>query len=290
MNEKLTSNFLKLPAGKLHYKFAGNSSNETIIFLHGFPEFWYSWRKQLDHFSEKYHVVAPDMRGYNKSLKPKRVGDYKIDSISKDIIELLKHLGKEKVILAGHDWGAAIAWHLALLHEEQFSKVIILNVPHPYVFRKKLFTNIRQFSKSWYIFFFQLPFLPHRILGKSNFQRGTEMLVSSSQEGSFTEEDLEKYKAAWANENSMKYMIMWYKAMLRYSWNMSQYRNKKVNIPLKIIWGKNDIALVPEMANESLQYCEQGELTYLEEATHWVQHDEPKKVIQLMEEFIQKTH
>lgn len=290
MNEKLTSNFLKLPAGKLHYKFAGNSSNETIIFLHGFPEFWYSWRKQLDHFSEKYHVVAPDMRGYNKSLKPKRVEDYKIDSISKDIIELLKHLGKEKVILAGHDWGAAIAWHLALLHEEQFSKVIILNVPHPYVFRKKLFTNIRQFSKSWYIFFFQLPFLPHRILGKSNFQRGTEMLVSSSQEGSFTEEDLEKYKAAWANENSMKYMIMWYKAMLRYSWNMSQYRNKKVNIPLKIIWGKNDIALVPEMANESLQYCEQGELTYLEEATHWVQHDEPKKVIQLMEEFIQKTH
>ncbi len=282
----LQSNFLQLHEGKIHYMSAGDVDNETIIFLHGFPEFWYAWRKQVSYFSDKYHVVAPDLRGYNKSLKPKRVKNYKIDLIAKDVIAIIEDLGKEKVILAGHDWGAAIAWHIALLYGERLSKVVVLNVPHPFVFRRTLMTNLKQLSKSWYIFFFQIPFLPTWYLGRNNFSRCAKMLVESSQEGSFTEADLEQYKVAWANGNSMNCMVMWYKAMMRYPMQMDQYKQKKVNIPIKIIWGKNDIALVPKMAEESLAYCKQGKLTYLEEATHWVQHDEPEKVNQLIEEFI----
>lgn len=290
MNTQLTSHFLALPQGQLHYKSAGHPSKDTIVFLHGFPEFWYSWKKQMTHFSNQFHVVAPDLRGYNKSLKPKRVKDYKIDLIANDVLELINHLKKEQVILVGHDWGAAIAWHLALLYEKRFSKVIILNVPHPFILRKKLVTNLKQLSKSWYMFFFQLPVLPHLLLSANNFKRAAKMLLASSNKGSFTETDIAAYKAAWSNENALKYMIMWYKAMMRYPAQAKAYKDKKVNIPLKIIWGKNDIALVPEMAKESLEYCKQGDLTYLENATHWVNNDCPEEVNQLIETFILKQH
>ncbi len=283
----MNSEYLTLPQGKLHYKTAGDIHKETIVFLHGFPEFWYSWRKQLEYFSKDYHVIAPDMRGYNTSFKPKKVKDYKIDLIAKDIIALVQQLKKEKVIIVGHDWGAAIAWHLLLIYPEYFSKGIVLNVPHPLVLQKKLFTSLRQLSKSWYIFFFQIPFLPAWILGLNNFNRAGKMLVDSSHEGSFKEQDLEKYKAAWKHENAMQHMIMWYKAAFRDPSQAKIYQNKKVDIPLKVIWGKNDLALVPEMAQESLAYCSQGDLTYIEEATHWVQQDCPEKVNRLIEKFIQ---
>ncbi len=288
MNVELQSEYLELPAGKIHYKSAGNPSNDTIIFLHGFPEFWYSWRKQLDYFSNQFHVVAPDLRGYNKSFKPSQVKDYKIGNIAKDVIELINHLGKEKVIVIGHDWGAAIAWHLMLMNENRFSKGVILNVPHPLVFKKKLQGNFKQLFRSWYIFFFQIPFLPVWILSLDNYKRAGKMLEDSSLKNSFTTDDLEKYKLAWSNENAMKHMIMWYKAAFRNPSQANIYQNKKVNIPLKIIWGKNDLALVPEMAKESLAYCGQGELTYIEEATHWVQQDCPKEVNDLIERFIFK--
>jgi len=288
MNQPV-SNFLELPQGKMHYKSAGNAENETIVFLHGFPEFWYSWRKQITHFANKYQVIAPDLRGYNKSFKPKKVSDYKIDAIARDVLELIDHLGKQTVILVGHDWGAAIAWHLSLLYENRFSKVVILNVPHPQVFRRTLFTNFKQLRKSWYMFFFQLPGLPHWYLSKNDFQRGIKMFAESSNENSFTPEDLQQYKAAWANENALKYMIMWYKAMLRYPGAIKAYKNKKVNIPLKIIWGMLDVALEASMAKESLKFCTQGELTYIENATHWVNQDCPEQVNQLIDEFLKSN-
>ncbi len=284
----MKSEFYELSEGRIHYKTGGEKENDTIIFLHGFPEFWYSWKHQLAYFSKEYHVVAPDMRGYNLSLKPTRVEEYKIDIIANDILNLIDHLGQRKVYLVGHDWGAAIAWHLLLLHGERFHKGVILNVPHPIVFKNKLFTSLRQLSKSWYMFFFQIPFLPTLLLGRNNYQQAAKMLLDSSNEGSFSESDLEKYKTAWKNEESMKHMIMWYKAALRNPSQAMVYENKKVEVPLKIIWGKNDLALVPEMAEESLEFCTNGELVYLEEATHWVQHDCPEKVNWLIEGFFKK--
>jgi len=286
----METNYLEISKGKIHYVSAGDVTNDTIIFLHGFPEFWYSWRKQLDHFSEQYHVIAPDMRGYNKSFKPSEVKDYKIEAIANDIIELINRIGKDKVIIVGHDWGAAIAWHLLLIHEERFSKGVILNVPHPLVFRHNLFTNPKQLVRSWYIFFFQIPFLPAWILSMNNFQRAAKMLENSSNEGSFTSSDLKQYKFAWANENAIQYMIMWYKAAMRNPSQPNLYQKKEVTIPLKIIWGKEDVALVPKMAKESLDYCTQGELTYIEEATHWVHQDCPEKVNHLIEEFLFRTN
>lgn len=282
----MQSKYLEISAGKIHYISAGDVANETIIFLHGFPEFWYSWRKQIEYFSKKFHVIAPDLRGYNKSFKPKKTKDYNIELIANDIIEIIDHFEKEKVVIVGHDWGAIIAWHLVLLHEHRFSRGIILNVPHPLVFKKKLTSSFKQLSKSWYVLFFQIPFLPTWILSLNNFGRAAKMLESTSLKGSFTKNDLEKYKLAWANENAIKHMIMWYKAAFRNASQAKVYQDKKVNIPLKIIWGKNDLALVPEMAQESLDYCMLGDLSYLDKATHWVQQDCPEEVNRLIEDFL----
>ena len=288
MNAKIPSKYIEVSAGKMHYKETGDTAHDTLLFLHGFPEFWYSWRKQIDYFSTKYHVVVPDLRGYNQSLKPKQVKDYKVQSIANDVLELIQTIGKDKVVIIGHDWGAAIAWHLLLLHKDRFAKGIILNVPHPLVFRKNFFTNLRQIVRSWYILFFQIPFLPAWLLSRNNFKNAAKALTDTSLEGSFSEDDLEQYKQAWGNEHAIRYMIMWYKATLRYPLQANAYKDKKVNVPLKIIWGKKDKALVATMAKESLHYCEQGDLTYIDEATHWVHQDRPDKVNQLIEAFLIK--
>ena len=125
----MTSNFIQANGIKLHYIEEG--TGELVILLHGFPEFWYGWRNQIPILSKKYRVVAPDMRGYNLSDKPKNVSDYKIEILAKDIAELIKALGEEKAIVVGHDWGAAVAWAVASLYPEVVKKLAILNVPHP---------------------------------------------------------------------------------------------------------------------------------------------------------------
>ncbi len=286
MNVEIKTRFFETPAGKLHYKEAGNPENKTLMFLHGFPEFWYSWRKQIEYFSQNYHVIAPDMRGYNKSPKPQKVKDYMITEIAGDIIRLTRFLNKEKINIIGHDWGAAITWHLALMQSDLFSKAVVLNVPHPLVFKKTVFSNPRQFLKSWYMFYFQIPYLPLWSMRRNRYHSLGQQLQKTSLEGSFSESDLEKYKEAWARENALKYMIMWYKAAVRNTRQANLYQGKQVDIPLKIIWGKNDVALTPKMAKDSLDYCMDGNLTYLENATHWVHQDCPEEVNQLIEKFI----
>lgn len=121
--------FAEVNGIKLHYVEEG--SGEAVLLLHGFPEFWYGWRKQIPELSKKYRVIAPDMRGYNLSDKPEKIGDYNIDMLAADIAGLVKSLGLQKVILVGHDWGAAVAWATAAMHPEVVSKLAILNVPHP---------------------------------------------------------------------------------------------------------------------------------------------------------------
>ena len=145
---------------KIHYVTAGEGP--LIILLHGFPEFWYSWRNQLEDLSANYKVVAPDLRGYGESDKPKGVKNYHIDLIASDITGLINKLGHEKAIIVGHDWGGAVAWKLATSYKDYVEKLIILNCPPVEILFKSLFTNFRQFRRSWYIYFFQIPSLPEK--------------------------------------------------------------------------------------------------------------------------------
>src|SRR5712691_788716 len=151
---------------RLHYAESG-SGDELVILLHGFPEFWYSWRHQLAALGKIYHVVAPDMRGYNLSDKPAQVKDYSVESLVEDVIGLIRHFGADKAAIVGHDWGAGVAWAVAQKYPERVSKLAVLQVPPAAVWRANM--TLRQLLRSWYMFFFQLPRVPEWIIARNNF-------------------------------------------------------------------------------------------------------------------------
>jgi epoxide hydrolase 4 len=149
----------------LHVVLAGPARGKTLLFLHGFPEFWFAWRHQIDHFvSSKYRVIIPDQRGYNLSDKPAGIASYSIELLAEDVVGVLDSVTDSKAFVVGHDWGAGVTWYLAARYSERVSRAAIMSGPHPRVFIKNLIINPTQLRKSLYSLFFQLPWLPERIL------------------------------------------------------------------------------------------------------------------------------
>jgi pimeloyl-ACP methyl ester carboxylesterase len=262
---------------------AGPNNGSVVLLLHGFPEFWYGWHKQIDPLvAAGFRVIVPDQRGYNKSSKPSGVRSYALTELVSDVIAIADQLGQERIFLAGHDWGAAVAWSVALLHPNRVAKLAILNVPHPSVMRRYLMKNRSQRRKSWYMFFFQLPYLPEAFLSASNFRRGIASLAGSSRPGTFSPDDLALYRAAWSLPGALTAMINWYRAAFRYR---AKFSDRTVRVPTRILWGQRDRFLMAEMAQDSLRYCTQAELITFPEATHWLQHEEPARVSQILVDF-----
>jgi len=154
---------------------SGPKEGPVVLLLHGFPEFWYSWHRQIEPLAAAgFRVIIPDQRGYNKSSKPRGAKRYDVTALVSDVIAIADQLGQQRVFLAGHDWGAAVAWSVTLLHPDRVAKLAILNVPHPSVMRRFLKKNRAQRRKSWYMFFFQLPWLPEAFFSASDFRRGID--------------------------------------------------------------------------------------------------------------------
>jgi pimeloyl-ACP methyl ester carboxylesterase len=269
---------------RLHAMMAGPKDGKPVILLHGFPEFWHGWHKQMTALAEAgFRVIVPDQRGYNLSDKPKGVKAYSLKELTADILGLIDALGYDKVYLAGHDWGAAVAWMLAIWHPERFHKLAILNVPHPKVMMDTVRRDPRQMLKSWYIGFFQLPWIPEAALG-GNHSAGLERLLRSSGHAhSFEPADLAEYRTAWSQPGALTGMVNWYRAILRYPPAMPE--NPRVRIPTLMIWGVQDVALARWMARPSIDYCDDGQLVFFEDATHWVQHDRAAEVSALLVDF-----
>jgi len=268
---------------RVHAVTAGPKDGPAVLLLHGFPEFWYGWRKQIEPLAAAgFRVIVPDQRGYNLSSKPHTVASYALTELVSDVIAIADQLGQQKIFLAGHDWGAAVAWSTALLHPERIAKLVIVNGPHPSVMRRFLNTRLRQMLRSWYILFFQIPWLPEALFSAFDFGTGTRALCSSSRPGTFSPEDLAQYRAAWSQPGALTAMINWYRAAVRYR---AKFPDRTVRVPTWILWGELDKFLMPEMARESLRYCSNGELFPFPDATHWLQHEEPEKVSQLLVEF-----
>jgi pimeloyl-ACP methyl ester carboxylesterase len=262
---------------------AGPNNGPVVLLLHGFPEFWYGWHKQIEPLAAAgFRVVVPDQRGYNLSSKPAGVSAYALTDLVSDVIAIADQLGQERIFLAGHDWGAAVAWGVALLHPNRVAKLAILNVPHPSVMRRYLMKNRRQRRKSWYMFFFQLPYLPEAFLSASNFRRGAASLAGSSRPGTFSEDDLAQYRAAWSQPGALTAMINWYRAAFRHR---AKFSDRTVRVPTRILWGVRDRFLMAEMAQDSLRYCTQAELITFPDATHWLQHEESTRVAELLIDF-----
>ncbi|OLE15245.1 MAG: alpha/beta hydrolase [Acidobacteria bacterium 13_1_20CM_4_57_11] len=262
---------------------AGPHDGPVIVLLHGFPEFWYGWRRQIEPLAAAgFRVIVSEQRGYNLSGKPDGVSAYALTELVSDVIAIADQLGREKIFLAGHDWGAAVAWSTALLHPQRIAKLAVLNVPHPSVMRKFLSTRPRQLLRSWYMFFFQLPWLPEAVFSAFNFRIGSRALLRSSRPGTFSEEDLAQYRAAWSQPGALTGMINWYRALFR---TRVKFPDKIVRVPTRILWGERDAFLLAEMARESLRYCTNAELFTFANATHWLQHEEPARVSELLIDF-----
>jgi len=267
----------------LHVVAAGPRDGPVVVLLHGFPEFWYGWRRQIEPLAAAgFHVIVPDQRGYNLSSKPSAVAAYALTELVSDVMAIADQLGQEKIFLAGHDWGAAAAWSAALLHPQRIARLVVLNVPHPSVMRKFLSTHPRQLLRSWYMFLFQLPWLPEALFSACNFSIGARALLRSSRPGTFSAEDLAHYCAAWSQPGAITSMINWYRALLRVA---VKFPDKIVRVPTRILWGERDAFLLAEMAHESLRYCTSAELFTFANATHWLQHEEPARVSELLIDF-----
>ena len=262
---------------------AGPQHGPVVVLLHGFPEFCNGWRRQIEPLAAAgFRVIVPDQRGYNLSSKPSGVAAYALTELVSDVMAIADQLGREKIFLAGHDWGAVVAWGTALLHPQRLAKLAVLNVPHPSVMRKFLSTRPRQLLRSWYMFFFQLPWLPEALFSAFNFRIGSQALLRSSRPGTFSAEDLAQYRVAWSQPGALTGMINWYRALFR---DRVKFSDKIVRVPTRILWGERDAFLLAEMAHESVRYCTNAELFTFANATHWLQHEEAARVSELLIDF-----
>jgi pimeloyl-ACP methyl ester carboxylesterase len=266
---------------RLHYVEAG--SGPLVVLLHGFPEFWYSWRHQIEPLAAAgYRVVAPDMRGYNLSSRPQGWRDYDLRLLAGDIAGLVRALGEESCFLAGHDWGAAVAYGVAMYQPQVVRRLAILNVPHP-VRMLEGFRTARQLRKSWYMFFFQIPRLPERLFEREDFSFAKRSLRADSK-GAFTDDDLDRYVEAWSQPGALTGMINYYRAALRRSLRGIAAQLQPIECETLVIWGMQDRHLGSELADPPREWVPHVRLERIEQATHWVQHDAPERVNALLVE------
>ncbi|WP_311170382.1 alpha/beta fold hydrolase [Halobellus ordinarius] len=270
---EVTSEYREVNDVRLHVVTAGDEDDPLVVLLHGFPEFWYSWHRSTAPLVDAgYRVLVPDQRGYNHSEKPEGVYPYRITELSRDIVELIESEGRESAHVVGHDWGAGVAWDLALRHPGSVDRLGIVNVPHPRAFQKTLTSNPRQLAKSWYMFFFQVPRFPEWAQRQMNYRPFADSL-RDAKPGTFTEEDIERYRAAW--DRGLTGMINWYRALFRYREDPPRAR---VGPPTLVVWGERDEYLLAEMAERSVDYCDDGRLERVPKGTHWVHHEYPEDV------------
>ena len=276
-HDYITSNGLKL-----HYVTQGEGP--LMLLLHGFPEFWYSWRHQIPEFAKDFKVVALDLRGYNDSDKPEAQSAYVISEFIKDVQGVIKGLGYDRCVLVGHDWGGAIAWNFAYDHPEMVEKLIVLNIPHPAKFAEGLRTP-QQLVRSSYIFLFQLPWVPELLIQTADYQALENafkgMAVNKS---AFTNEDIAAYKNAAAKRGALTAMLNYYRNIFQQRMFKSNWR--VLEVPTLMIWGEKDTVLGTELTYGTASHVSNLQIKYIPECSHWVQQEQPQLVNQYMREFL----
>ncbi len=267
----------------LHVVQVGPVEGPLVILLHGFPEFWRSWQHYIQPLAEAgYRVWVPDQRGYNLSSKPQEVAAYALDTLARDITGLMDSAGRERARIIGHDWGGTVAWWLAMRAPQRVERAVIINSVHPLVWMRSLRRSPAQFLRGWYLRFFQLPRVPEAVLQRNNWAALAQVLTGSSRKGTFTEEGLAQYRAAWSQPGAITGMLNWYRAILK---QKLEGMDGRIQVPVELIWGARDAAAGVELAHQSIARCEQGHLELIEDATHWVQHEQPERVQHLIERF-----
>jgi pimeloyl-ACP methyl ester carboxylesterase len=267
---------------QLHYVEAGDGP--LVILLHGFPEFWYGWRAQIEPLAAAgFRVVAPDMRGYNLSSRPHDVKAYDTGKLAADIRDLIHERGAQSAMVVGHDWGGTAAWVMAMNHPEVVDRLAILNAAHP----RKLSQGLMhpgQLKKSWYFFFFDLPDLPERVVHANDWHFFRNFLRDAHP--AYTTDEIDHYIEAWSQPGAATGMINYYRSSVRTSPKRAEAALKPIDAPTLVIWGQQDHYLGPELAEpEHDDVPNLDRVERLPDASHWVHHDEAERVTQLLTEF-----
>jgi pimeloyl-ACP methyl ester carboxylesterase len=277
--------FVQLPALRLHVAQAGPAAGPPVVLLHGFPEFWWGWRRQIAPLAAAgLRVIAPDQRGYHLSDKPRGLAAYSLDRLAEDVIALLDALGLERAAVVGHDWGGAVAWWTALRFPERVERLAILNTPHPAAFRRLVKTDAEQRRRVRYMLYFQLPWLPERKLAAGGFKPLRKIFRVSSRPGTFSEAELDRYAEAAAVPGALSGMLAWYRAGLRHPPRRPPTR--RVEPQTLILWGVEDVALSPKLIEPSAAFCREVQVVRFADAGHWVQHEAAAGVNERLLEFL----
>lgn len=286
MNETWQHGYAHVNGVRLHYVTQGQG--KLVILLHGFPEFWYSWRHQIPALAERFRVVVPDLRGYNDSDKPVGAANYRIDVLTADVMGLIRAFGEDRAVIVGHDWGGGVAWAFAATHPEATGRLIVLNCPHPGPFQKHLRSNWRQLRRSWYMFFFQLPWLPE--LGmRLNAARFVEQAFRgwAIRKEAFPDEDLRRYVEAIRKPGMPTAAINYYRAAFREVVRHGVRQFPQISSPTLLIWGEEDAALGKELTYDMEPYFTgQFGIRYIPRCSHWVQQEQPELVNRYILEFL----
>jgi pimeloyl-ACP methyl ester carboxylesterase len=258
--------------------------------LHGFPEHSFSWRYQLPLLAELgYRAWAPNLRGYGRSSRPEDVSAYAIEHLLDDVAGLIDASGCERTVLIAHDWGAVIAWYFATRRLRPLDKLVICNVPHPVPARKAF--SLAQLKRSWYVFFFQLPGLPERLMGRDGARAiGEAVRGSSCDPTRFPDEVVAVYARNAAQPGALTAMINYYRALVRGGGASRQSRQgfPVIETPTLLVWGEEDVALTKETTYGTDEVVRDLTVRYLARVSHWVQQEAPEAVNAMLTAFLRE--
>lgn len=288
----LSHEFADVNGVRLHYARAG--AGKLMLFVHGFPEFWYGWRRQLAEFGRDHLAVAPDMRGYNFSSKPDGIEHYQVRHLVGDLRALARRLGHERFVLVAHDWGGAVAWALAIAHPECVEKLVIINAPHPVVFARALASDRAQQEASQYMRFLRTPDAEATLAADNFAMLETFAFGPSHPKSAFSDEDRRRYREAWARPGALTGGLNYYRAarllpprpggpMDEPGFDPAQF---VVKVPTLVIWGERDTALLPCNLDGLEAFIPDLTLRRIPTGTHWVVHEHPAEVNRLIREFL----
>jgi pimeloyl-ACP methyl ester carboxylesterase len=296
----LKHKYVKVNGIRLHCVTAGKGP--LILFLHGFPEFWYAWKNQLDEFGKKYLAIAPDLRGYNLSDKPGELDQYRMSHLVEDIRALADRFSRQKkFLLVGHDWGGAVAWSFAIAHPDRLEKLVIINAPHPGVFSRLLSSDPAQQNASQYMLMFRSAQAEKALSDNNHALLVNAVLAAGLRNGTFTEEEKAAYLKAWSQPGALTGGLNYYRANRVGPPGPTQGSDSKgsstgnfavdpttlmVRVPTLVIWGEKDTALLTQNLDGLDQYVPQLIVKRVPEGSHWIVHEKPAEVNEYFQDFI----
>jgi len=297
MDSNIRFEFVDLGAIRLHVASAGDSGKPLIICLHGFPEYWAGWADIMERLAGDFHLVAADQRGYNLSGKPQGVEQYRVKHMVGDLAALADRLSPGRpFVLAGHDWGASVAYAYAFSRPERLSHLIIANGPHPFTFQKAIIDDPEQRAASQYINRLREPGMEGR-LEENDFARLARMFSGFSATDWMTPAIEQGYRNAWGRAGALEGMLNWYRASPVVVPSAGETppavpilalpeETFRVRMPHLLLWGEADMALRPSCLAGLERFAPKLTQRKIAAAGHWLLHERPDEAAAAIRAFL----